>query len=114
MFRATVDSCCADHVSGLGCETRRGTLAFTALERLVEVAGEVQRIALSATVRPLDAMARFVAGFDAHGTPFLGRRIYVIHNNRMFELGFQGREENLPLFERVAESIGYPAGPCEH
>ncbi|MEQ8859411.1 MAG: DEAD/DEAH box helicase [Pseudomonadales bacterium] len=65
---ATVETVIVDEVHAIA-DNRRGTLAFTALERLVEMAGEVQRIALSATVRPLDAMARFVAGFDAHGTP---------------------------------------------
>ncbi len=52
--------------------------------------------------------------FDSHGTPFLGRRVYVIHNNRMFEIGFQGPPENLPLFEEILQSITFPAGPCEH
>jgi hypothetical protein len=52
--------------------------------------------------------------FDSHGVPFVGRRIYVIHNNRMFEIGFQGRESTLPLFEAVLDSITFPAGPCEH
>ena len=52
--------------------------------------------------------------FDSHGVPFVGRRIYTIHNNRMFEIGFQGRESTLPLFDAVLNSITFPAGPCEH
>jgi hypothetical protein len=52
--------------------------------------------------------------FESHGDFFVGRRIYLVHNNRMFELGYQGREENLPLFERILESVNFPAGPCEH
>ena len=52
--------------------------------------------------------------FTSSRVPMIGRRIYVVRNNRMFEIGFQGREENLPLFERIVDSITFPAGPCEH
>ena len=50
-------------------DNRRGTLLLTALERLASIAGEFQRIALSATVRPLVEIARYVAGRDATGAP---------------------------------------------
>jgi ATP-dependent Lhr-like helicase len=43
---------------------KRGTHLMTAVERLVPLAGEVQRIALSATVRPVERVARFVGGFE--------------------------------------------------
>jgi len=52
--------------------------------------------------------------FDSHRMPLIGRRIYAIKNNRMFEVGYQGLEENLPLFERVVDSITFPPGRCEH
>jgi len=41
---------------------KRGTHLITAVDRLVPLAGEFQRIALSATVRPLEAVAEFVGG----------------------------------------------------
>ncbi len=41
---------------------KRGTHLATAVERLVPLAGEFQRLALSATVRPLERVARFVGG----------------------------------------------------
>ena len=43
--------------------TRRGTHLMSAVERLVETTGEFQRIALSATVRPLETVAQFVGGY---------------------------------------------------
>jgi ATP-dependent Lhr-like helicase len=42
---------------------KRGTYLMTAVERLVPLAGEFQRIALSATVKPDEAAAAFVGGF---------------------------------------------------
>ncbi len=42
---------------------KRGTHLITAVDRLVPLAGEFQRIALSATVKPLDTVARFVGGY---------------------------------------------------
>ncbi len=44
---------------------RRGVWLAAAAERLVDLAGEYQRIALSATVRPLDAIARWIGGYPA-------------------------------------------------
>lgn len=42
--------------------SKRGTHLITAVDRLVRLAGEFQRVALSATVRPLDEVAAFVGG----------------------------------------------------
>ena len=43
--------------------TKRGTHLITAVDRLVLLAGEFQRIALSATVKPLAAVADLVGGY---------------------------------------------------
>lgn len=48
-------------------DSRRGVQLLTALEHLEHLCGPVQRIALSATVHPLDAVARYVGGRDADG-----------------------------------------------
>ncbi len=45
---------------------KRGTHLITAVERLVLLSGEFQRIALSATVRPLSTVADFVGGSTLH------------------------------------------------
>ena len=58
---ATVETVVLDEIHAV-VENRRGVSLMTSLERIVEVAGEVQRIALSATVRPLEAVARYVGG----------------------------------------------------
>ncbi len=44
--------------------SKRGTHLATAVERLVPLAGEFQRLALSATVRPAERVARFVGGYE--------------------------------------------------
>jgi ATP-dependent Lhr-like helicase len=61
-----VETVIVDEVHAL-VDNRSGTLLFAALERLARLAGEFQRIALSATVRPLETVAAFVAGTDAAG-----------------------------------------------
>lgn len=43
--------------------TKRGTHLITAVERLALLSGKFQRLALSATVKPLNAVADFVGGF---------------------------------------------------
>jgi ATP-dependent helicase Lhr and Lhr-like helicase len=65
--------------------TKRGTHLITAVERLVPLTGEFQRIALSATVRPLAAVAEFVGGFIQKGDPKAGhyeRRLVEIVSSR--------------------------------
>ncbi len=47
--------------------SKRGTHLITGVDRLVRLAGEFQRVALSATVRPLPRIARFIGGWVRHG-----------------------------------------------
>ncbi|MFP4349871.1 MAG: DEAD/DEAH box helicase [Desulfococcaceae bacterium] len=49
--------------------TKRGVHLITAVDRLVPLTGEFQRIALSATVRPLSTVAAFVGGYEMTGDP---------------------------------------------
>jgi len=54
--------------------SRRGTYLMTAVERLVRMCGEFQRIALSATIRPLDKVAAFIGGYSL--TMKAGKPVY--------------------------------------
>ncbi len=65
---STVRTVILDEVHAVVGE-KRGTHLITAVERLTLLAGEFQRIAVSATVRPLDAVARFVGGYEIEGEP---------------------------------------------
>ena len=61
---------------------KRGTHLITAVDRLVHLSGEFQRIGISATVRPLNKIADFIAGYQMIGTPsqisYLKRPIQIV------------------------------------
>jgi ATP-dependent Lhr-like helicase len=63
---------------------KRGTHLITAVDRLVSLTGEFQRIALSATVKPVGLIADFVAGYrmDENGddTRYVKREIKIIES----------------------------------
>ena len=65
---AGVKTVILDEIHALAA-SKRGTYMMSAVERLTLSAGEFQRVALSATVRPAEAVAAWVAGFamTTHG-----------------------------------------------
>ncbi len=65
---ATVQTVILDEIHAV-LDSRRGAHLMVSLERLVEVAGEFQRIALSATINPLEDVARYVGGIGVDGQP---------------------------------------------
>ncbi|MBN2049433.1 MAG: DEAD/DEAH box helicase [Spirochaetales bacterium] len=56
--------------------SKRGTHLISAVERLTLLAGEFQRIALSATVKPLETLGAFIGGyrFRRDGRPGMGEQ----------------------------------------
>ncbi|MDA0788457.1 MAG: DEAD/DEAH box helicase [Proteobacteria bacterium] len=57
---------------------KRGVYLMSAVERLVSLSGEFQRIALSATVNPMDTVASVVGGFRRHGDGYRARRVNLV------------------------------------
>lgn len=63
-------------------DNKRGVYLMSAIERLVPLSGEFQRIALSATVHPMDRVAAWVGGFERlEGNAFNARPISVLEAN---------------------------------
>ncbi len=64
--------------------TKRGTHLITAVDRLVRLTGEFQRLALSATVKPMETVAGFVGGYmhigDARPGSYEKRPVEIIRS----------------------------------
>ena len=101
--------------------TKRGTHLVTAVERLVRLAGEFQRIALSATVKPLSVVADFVGGYRverdggrggtggagaAAATAYVKRSVEVVHcpHAKSYEIviSFPGGTPEQPMWDALA------------
>ena len=99
------------------------TIHYTVEETVDEVLFTRERNPVYPALRVDEPVQGEVAGeralvvaftFQGHGSPMVGRRVYVVKNNRLFEFGFQGLEQNLALFEKVLDSVTFPPGVCEH
>lgn len=82
-----VDTLVLDEIHAI-VDNRRGAQLMTNVERLADISSEFQRIALSATVSPLEEVASYVAGFDAAGHP---RNIEIINSPGDKRLDFRVR-----------------------
>ncbi len=64
---------------------KRGVHLITAVDRLAPLCGEFQRIALSATVRPLETVAQFVGGFsiagDSRDPAYSARPVHIVSSS---------------------------------
>jgi ATP-dependent Lhr-like helicase len=99
--------------------SKRGTHLITAVDRLVPVAGEFQRIALSATVRPADRMASFIGGYEMTGGAgdpvFTPRTMTVISAERTksYEIEVCRPEVLIPAGPDADDPDGPPANLWE-
>ena len=98
---ATVETVVVDEIHAL-VENRRGVQLTTGLERLVEVAGEFQRLALSATVRPLAEVAAWIGGKGLDGQP---RRVGIVCSDAAKRIDLSVR---FPPAARAAAENGEP------
>jgi ATP-dependent Lhr-like helicase len=93
--------------------TKRGTHLITAVERLVPLCGEFQRVALSATVQPLDTIADFVGGYTLGGPVeapvYAKRRVEIIqaagHKTYRVKIHYPASEENQPKKDSIWEPL---------
>lgn len=90
--------------------TKRGTHLITAVERLVRLAGEFQRIALSATVKPLSVVAEFVGGYrlvrEGGVAAYVKRWVEVVHcplaKSYELAISFTGAAPGEPMWDSLA------------
>ena len=75
-----IDTVILDEIHGV-IDSKRGVHLMSAVERIVSLSGEFQRIALSATVNPLSTVAEFVAGYTRHGDRFDKRQVKILTSN---------------------------------
>lgn len=79
---------------------KRGLHLITAVDRLVPLSGEFQRIAISATVKPMAAVAEFVGGFrlegDEHDPRYIPRPVSLVESQseKKYALRICSPEEN--------------------
>ncbi len=83
--------------------TKRGTHLITAVDRLVPLSGEFQRIALSATVRPLETVAEFVGGLIREGGHCRKRPVAIVRADQAKEFRIEVRAPQEAPGEPAAE-----------
>ncbi len=103
-----VDTVILDEIHGV-VDSKRGVYLMSAVERLVRFSGEFQRIALSATINPLETVARFVAGFQREKTSYVPRDIKILQSqsNKHYDIAIRYPEKSLnrPEDEQIWESM---------
>ncbi len=64
-------------------DSKRGVHLITAVERLTALSGEVQRIGLSATIRPLERVARWLGGRVWTGNGHRDRSVAIVSSSKV-------------------------------
>jgi ATP-dependent Lhr-like helicase len=89
--------------------TKRGVHLITAVDRLVPLCGEFQRIALSATVQPPDKVAEFVGGYlDEGGSRLSPRPVALVASSEKKGYALQVRFPDGAAEERYKDSFWQP------
>ena len=84
---STVETLILDEVHAV-VANRRGVQLMTSVERLACLAGEFQRIALSATVKPLETVAAWIGGLRPDGS---ARPVEIVAGEEQKAIRFQVR-----------------------
>lgn len=105
MALGTVETLILDEVHSM-VDNRRGVSLMASAERLLDLTGNLQRIALSATVNPLPAVASYVGGYDALGKP---RPVKIVNPASEKEVSLQVRyTEEVKHASENGESVWDP------
>jgi ATP-dependent Lhr-like helicase len=91
---------------------KRGVHLITAVDRLVPLSGEFQRIALSATIRPIETISEFVGGFrmegSSHNPRYLPRPISTVVSEEPKQYDIRVRFPEEVRDQQIQESIWKP------
>ncbi len=91
---------------------KRGVHLITAVERLTLLSGEFQRIALSATIRPLETVAEFIGGFrvegNDHSPVYTPRPVSIVHSDTTKEYSIKVRFPEKAEEQAEQDSIWEP------
>ena len=107
---STVETLIIDEVHSM-VDNRRGVSLMACAERVLANTGRLQRIALSATVNPLDAVARYVGGYDDQGK---ARPVAIVNPATEKEISLQVRyteevkhaaENGTPVWDPLADTF---------
>ncbi|MCP4291250.1 MAG: DEAD/DEAH box helicase, partial [bacterium] len=60
--------------------SKRGVHLITAVDRLILLSGEFQRIALSATIKPLKTVAEFIGGYRLDKKKYTPRKVEIVRS----------------------------------
>ncbi|NKB65649.1 MAG: DEAD/DEAH box helicase [Candidatus Latescibacteria bacterium] len=98
---STVRTVILDEVHAV-VSSKRGTHLITAVERMVPLCGEFQRLALSATVRPLEKVGQFVGGYQWTGSDYTPRPVALVRStaSKQYQLSVRLPEGAGPSAER--------------
>jgi ATP-dependent Lhr-like helicase len=104
----SIDTLILDEIHGVA-ESKRGVYLMSAVERLIPFSGEFQRIALSATINPLEKVAQLVGGYERFENSFKPRDISILtsDDNKNYDITVRHPEESAarPIDEKVWDSL---------